>query len=305
LSDFGLALRPELYANKEILDFVRHADDAGNISHVFFPDIPDGNEPIELSMASLAVTNRVKIGSGVLRLMEHDPNILARRLQTIQFLSGNRFVLGIGAGSSGPNPGQTIERMFSLLENTRRSFTSNDLVKFPDVFVAALKPLMATKSIEHADGLLLNFCSPEYAKRLTDKLDLGKTSKNIACYIKIFFARKNEDADKLLIEEFAKYDKIPQYHKMFENDGVSDLITWAKEGLSDGSVRIPERLKRICLSNPSTAELSSLLVEFRGSGINLPCVYPYFSIGEGFGFKRQAMNLISEACRPFVRKRSK
>jgi hypothetical protein len=46
LNEFGLALRPELYGNKEILDFVRLADGSGNISHVFFPDIPNGNEPI-------------------------------------------------------------------------------------------------------------------------------------------------------------------------------------------------------------------------------------------------------------------
>lgn len=297
MNEFGLALRPELYGANEILDFVRLADGSGNISHVFFSDIPNGNEPIELSTASLAVTKRIKVGSGVIRLKEHDPNILARRLQTIQFLSGNRFVLGMGAGTPGPSPAQTIESMFSLLANTKRSFSSNGAVKFPEVLVAALKPLMAKKSIELADGILLNFCSPDYAKRLTDKLDLKNTSKSIACYIKIFFARKKEDADKLLIEEFAKYDKFPPYHKMFENDRVSDLITSAILRLSDGRVEVPDMLKGICLSNPSTAELSSLLAEFRRSGISLPCVYPYFSADEGSDFKKQTMNLISEACR--------
>lgn len=292
MNEFGLALRPELYGNNEIFDFVRLADSSGDISHVLFPDIPYGNDPIELSTASLAVSKRIQVGSGVLRLTEHDPNILARRLQTIQFLSGNRFVLGIGTGAPGPNPAQTIDQMFSLLATIKRSFSSNGVVKFPSVFVAALKPRMATKSIEHADGLLLNFCSPRYAKRLTDELDLKNTSKSIACYIKVFFSRRKEDADKLLIEEFAKYDKFPQYHKMFENDHVSDSITSAKLGLSTGRVQVPDMLKRICLSNPSTSELSSLVVEFRRSGINLPCVYPYFSVGESYEFKKQTMNLI-------------
>jgi len=294
LDEFGLALRPELYGKNEVLDFVRLADESRNISHVFFPDIPNGNEPIELSTASLTVTRRIKVGSGVLRLAEHDPNILARRLQTIQSLSGNRFVLGIGAGSTGPKPGPTIERMFSVLEGTKKSFGSNDVVKFPDVFVAALKPLMALRSIEHADGLLLNFCSPEYARQLVNKLNRA-ISKDIACYIKIFFARNHENADKLLIEEFAKYDTYPQYHKMFEKDGVSDSITSAKKGLFEGHLQVPEKLKRISLSNPTADELSSLLIEFRRSRINLPCVYPYFSLAENHEFKRQAMTLISES----------
>ena len=296
MNEFGLALRPELYRNSEIFDFVRLADASGNISHVFFPDIANGNEPIELSTASLAITKRIKVGSGVLRLTEHDPNILARRLQTIQFLSANRFVLGIGTGTPGQNPAQTIERMFSVLAETKRSFSSHGAANFPDVFIAALKPLMARKSIEIAEGLLLNFCSPAYAKRLADRLGLKDSSKRIACYIKIFFARKKEDAESLLIEEFAKYDKFPHYHKMFENDHVSELIASAKLGLSQGHISVPEMLTRICLSNPDTAELNSLLVEFRRSGINLPCVYPYFSVSESSELKTQAMKLISDAC---------
>jgi hypothetical protein len=187
--------------------------------------------------------------------------------------------------------------MFSSLEKTKGRFisSSDGVVKFPEVFVAALKPLMATKSIEHADGLLLNYCSPEYAEGLVNKLGLRQTCKSVACYVKIFFAGHQETADKLLIEEFARYDRFPEYHKMFESEGISDTITSAKERLSDGRTQVPERLKRVSLSNPSADELSSLLVEFRRSGINLPCVLPYFIIGESSEFKRQAVNLVFES----------
>ena len=125
MNDFGLVLRSELYTSKEVLEFARLADDSEHISHLLFPDIPNGYESIELSTASLALTKRIKVGTGVLRLAEYNPELLARRLQTIQFLSGNRFVLGIGAGSPGPKPGQTIARMFSSLEKTKESFISS------------------------------------------------------------------------------------------------------------------------------------------------------------------------------------
>ncbi len=309
---FGLALRSELYSPKEIIDFARLADGSSEISHLFFPDIPIGSESIELSVASLAVTKRVRIGSGVLRLLEHDPKILARRLETIQKISRNRFVLGIGVGSPGPRPGETIEAMFAQLEDTKKRFESSDSfssdikeeLKFPEVFIATLRAGMARRSISRADGLLLNFCSPRYAQRLISSLDSyakeEETSRNVsfACYVKVFFAKDQQAADKLLIEEFVKYDSFSQYHKMFEEDGVASLIEASRERLSTNQrIEIPSRLKEICLSNPSKEELGEMLQRFRKAGIDLPCAYPYFAPNEVNEYKIEVMKMILESIR--------
>jgi alkanesulfonate monooxygenase SsuD/methylene tetrahydromethanopterin reductase-like flavin-dependent oxidoreductase (luciferase family) len=313
MNKFALALRSELYTTREITDFARLADESNEISHVFFPDIPSGLESIELSAASLAMTERVRIGSGVLRPLEHDPKILARRLVTIQSLCGNRFVLGIGVGSPGPSPGETVRRMFAQLEDTKKIFESsshNLNLKFPEVFVAALREGMARRSIKHADGLLLNFCSPQHAKRLTSQLaDSTSKSENgdhsssssgkvtLACYVKIFFAKDQQRADRLLIEEFVKYDSFPQYHKMFEEDGVASLIKETREQLSttEGEYKIPSRLQEISLSNPNKDELREMLEEFRRAGIGLPCVYPYFVADEDRGYKTNVIKMIIES----------
>jgi Luciferase-like monooxygenase len=297
LREIALALRSELYNPNEIVEFSKLADAAKNISHVFFPDIPNGQESLELSTACLVQTKRIKIGSGVLRLSEHDPRVFSRRVSTVQWLSGNRFVLGIGTGSPGTNPGQTIQKMFSTLENTKKSFPAkfnNQLIAFPEVFVAALKAGIAIKSIERADGLILNFCSPSYCERLVARLtNTRQNAKKIVCYVKIFYSEKDSIAERLLVEEFVKYDRLPHYHAMFERDDVSQSIASVREDISKGSITIPEKLKKISLPNPSIAELSDLVERFRNSGINLPCIYPYFRIDESSAFKSDVIKKIA------------
>ena len=297
LGQIALALRSELYNPSEIVEFSKLADASNNVSHIFFPDIPNAQESIELCSLCFAGTKRIIIGSGVLRLLEHDPRIFSRRVATVQWISGNRFVLGIGTGSPGINPGQTIQKMFSVLEETRKCFPSkfnNEPLSFPDVLVASLKSGVAIKSIGLVDGLILNFCSPEYSQELISKVtEAGGPMKKTVCYVKIFYSEKDSIAERLLAEEFVKYDRLPQYHTMFERNKVAEAIASIREELSKESIVIPEGLKKISLANPSSGELSNLIEKFRKSGVNLPCVYPYFSSNENVEFKRAILKEIT------------
>jgi alkanesulfonate monooxygenase SsuD/methylene tetrahydromethanopterin reductase-like flavin-dependent oxidoreductase (luciferase family) len=297
LKKIALALRSELYKPEEILEFAKSADSSKNISHIFFPDIPNAQESIELCSVTLATTKQIKIGSGVLRLSEHDPIIFSRRIATIQWVSDNRFVLGIGTGSPGINPNQTIQEMFSILEEIKKRFPGkfNDQpITIPDVLVASLGSGIAIKSIGHADGLILNFCSPAYSEKLLSRVkNAGGKMKTIVCYVKIFYSEKDSTAERLLAEEFVKYDRLPQYHAMFEKDGVAEQIASMRNGLSKEYLVIPNSLKRICLANPSSGELSEMIERFRSSGVNVPCVYPYFRFNESTEFKKRTIEEIT------------
>jgi len=98
-----------------------------------------------------------------------------------------------------------------------------------------------------------------------------------------------------LIEEFANYDANPQYHDMFVHDGVADDIRSASRSLSSKrSLEIPDSLYEISLANPSVEQLQKLVNKFRTAGINLPCVYPYFSPHDETSFKTDVMKQILE-----------
>jgi probable F420-dependent oxidoreductase len=55
-------------------------------------------DPLDTLAFLAAHTSRVMLGAGVIVLPHHNPIMLAKRVATLQTLSGNRFVLGIGVG---------------------------------------------------------------------------------------------------------------------------------------------------------------------------------------------------------------
>ena len=65
-------------------------------------ELPDDfyrfHDPLECLSAVAAVTTRLVLGTSTLVLPDHDPILLAKRVATLDHLSGGRVVLGVGAG---------------------------------------------------------------------------------------------------------------------------------------------------------------------------------------------------------------
>lgn len=55
-------------------------------------------DPFASSAAAAAVTERIKIGTSISLINQHDPITLAKAVATIDWISGGRFLFGVGAG---------------------------------------------------------------------------------------------------------------------------------------------------------------------------------------------------------------
>src|SRR3984885_5996455 len=86
-----------------ITDFARRVEAAG------FPGIWTGDslgrgratlDSLQVLTALAAVTRKVELGIAVLQLPLRNPVELAHRVQTLQALSNNRLILGVGSGST-------------------------------------------------------------------------------------------------------------------------------------------------------------------------------------------------------------
>src|SRR5205807_7658750 len=151
------ALRPGLFSPQEIRETAVALELSDRVSRIFVPDMRVGYESLEIAASILALTKRVHSGSGVIRLLEHDPQLLTRRVQTLQALSSGRLILGVGTGPPGPQPGKTVSAMFERLDELKKGFTSFPQgVKPPEIYVATLKQGIARRAAVKADGLLLN-----------------------------------------------------------------------------------------------------------------------------------------------------
>ena len=74
--------------------------------------------------AAAAVTSRLRLGTGICLLTEHDPICLAKEVATLDLISGGRFELGIGAGWNAEemeNHGTAFKDRFKVMEDRARA----------------------------------------------------------------------------------------------------------------------------------------------------------------------------------------
>jgi alkanesulfonate monooxygenase SsuD/methylene tetrahydromethanopterin reductase-like flavin-dependent oxidoreductase (luciferase family) len=297
VDSIALALRPGVHSPKEIVLISKMLAEYDDISTIFVPDIPGGFESIEIATAALSNCERLHIGSGVIRILEHDDASLFRRLETIQTISENRFVLGVGTGNVASRPKDVIKGLLGKLQALKNHFTKSLPVKRPRTYIATLRPSIARMVAGHSDGLILNFCSAEFAKALiANYRDTFSGDTDFACYLKVFYSRKLASAQELMVSEFSRYNRLPNYHKLFVRDMVANEIESSDERLQRGETLSPDsRLFEICLANPSSDDLRRYVSKFRAAGITLPCIYPYFSSAEDFGFRSETIRTIADS----------
>ena len=75
-------------------------------------------DPFVALAAAAAVTERLKVGTGVSLVIEHDPIVLAKQVASLDHLSSGRFLFGIGGGwnrEEMENHGTAYETRWSLL----------------------------------------------------------------------------------------------------------------------------------------------------------------------------------------------
>jgi probable F420-dependent oxidoreductase len=136
-------------------------------------------DPFLVLTAAAAVTTRLRLGTGIALVANHDPITLAKQIATLDRISGGRFLLGVGAGWNKEeieNPGVEFEtrwrRAIEHLEAMRAIWTQDEAgfagkwVSFdpiwswpkpvqkphPPILLGTLQP--SALVIRHADGWL-------------------------------------------------------------------------------------------------------------------------------------------------------
>jgi Coenzyme F420-dependent N5,N10-methylene tetrahydromethanopterin reductase and related flavin-dependent oxidoreductases len=263
--DTGLALRSEVFEPSLIWKIAPKLDEQ-SFASVWFPDVA-GFDSLELVALTLGATSRITAATGVLRFHEHDPAHMARRVITLNSASSGRLILGVGTGAM--HGGEAVKGVRSWVESLRKLAGAET-----KVFVAALRKSMFTAASLYADGALLNFCSPQHVLHLRENLRQARKGFLTACYIKLFYSRKEFAARRMFFDEFLKYDSYPHYHKLFEELGAAESIQRIKSS-ENPSRDLEEPLLSIARYNPDKEEVRELVDEFRRSGVELPIVYPY------------------------------
>jgi probable F420-dependent oxidoreductase len=97
------------------------------------PEYSHTLDPFVALGAIAAVTERLKVGTGVCLVIERDPIVTAKEVATLDHLSGGRFLFGVGAGwnieemrNHGTDPSTRFRRMRESVEAMKAIWTRDE-----------------------------------------------------------------------------------------------------------------------------------------------------------------------------------
>jgi alkanesulfonate monooxygenase SsuD/methylene tetrahydromethanopterin reductase-like flavin-dependent oxidoreductase (luciferase family) len=283
----GLALRDPL-PWPQLRQAVETAEDTG-YEAVFVPEIA-GREAFATLAAFAQATSRVMVGTGVVSARSRSAETTAMAAATVQDLSDGRFVLGVGSGSrSGPEttgPLDLVEHYLLRVRELLSRDSKDHLELLPGapipIWVAALGDRMVGLGGRIADGVLLNWCTPDRvraARRLVgesaESAGRDPASVTIAVYVRACLGLEEAVAMAALKEMAGRYAAIPHYRRQFESMGLGDEARLGAKAFQAGRADdVPERLVRSVAVIGDRNDALRRFADYREAGADLVICYP-------------------------------
>jgi alkanesulfonate monooxygenase SsuD/methylene tetrahydromethanopterin reductase-like flavin-dependent oxidoreductase (luciferase family) len=292
---------------EKALDRVRLADglgfDATYVTHIA------GRDSLTVLAAYAGVSQRLRLGTGVVPIFSRSPATMAQTAATIDEISGGRMVLGLGVSHK-----VTVEnwhcariekpvtqmREYALavrailrgedppeaeFYSTRFRFMGIEPRPELPIKIAALSPRMIRLAGEIADGVMLWLCGPTYIREVVvpelraAREGAGKSMDgfDVVAAVPVALTDDPEAARASMRQDLIPYASLPFYRAMLERSGFGDDLAAFDAGMQAGDV---ERAKA-GLSDRMLQELSGIgtadevragVQRYVDAGASSPCV---------------------------------
>jgi F420-dependent oxidoreductase-like protein len=289
------------------LDRARLADELG-FDSVFTTHIA-GRDSLSLLMAYASVTERVRLGTGVVPIFSRTPASMAQTAATIDEFAGGRMVLGIGVshkvtvenwyGARIEKPVTQMREYATILRAIFRGeappegeffsthFQFMGYAARPDVpiYIAALSPNMLRLAGEIGDGVMLWLCSPDYIRDVVvpsvregrERAGKSLDGFEIVPAITVALADDVEAAHATMRQELVPYSSLPFYRAMLERSGFGDDLAAFDEGMQAGDVErakagLSDRLLESLAGLGSADEVRGAVERYRDAGATWPSI---------------------------------
>jgi alkanesulfonate monooxygenase SsuD/methylene tetrahydromethanopterin reductase-like flavin-dependent oxidoreductase (luciferase family) len=209
-------------------------------------------------------TSELEVGVGIAPIWTRTPAQLAMACAALQEASDGRFLLGLGVshpGTMGPWHDVEVRRPLTaaseLLEIQRRLFADGSAdvsgevlsARFrldvsprplrPTTYLAAMGPRMLALAGQAADGVLLNWSSPDEVVRAGERVraaasDAGRDGSHVATYVRVAVAADRAAARAALAQQVGQYAALPAYASHFERQGFGATVEAVRSAYRDG-----------------------------------------------------------------------
>jgi F420-dependent oxidoreductase-like protein len=289
------------------LDRVRLADELG-LDSVFTTHIA-GRDSLSMLMAYASVTERVRLGTGVVPIFSRTPAAMAQTAATIDEFSGGRMVLGIGVshrvtvenwyGGTIEKPVTQMREYAGIVRAIFRGeapaegdffsthFQFMGYAARPDlpIYVAALSPNMLRLAGEIGDGVMLWLCNPDYIRDVVvpsvragrERVGKSLDGFDIVPAVTVALTDDPDAARATMRQELVTYASLPFYRAMLERSGFADDLAAFDEGMQDGDVErakagLSDRLLEALAGIGSADDVRAAVERYRDAGAISPCI---------------------------------
>ena len=289
------------------LDRARLADELG-FDSVFTTHVA-GRDSLSLLVAYASVTERVRLGTGVVPIFSRAPASMAQTAATIDEFAGGRMVLGIGVshqvtvenwyGGKIEKPVTQMREYATILRAIFRGepppegefFTTRfqfmGYAARPDlaIYIAALSPNMLRLAGEIGDGVMLWLCNPDYIRDVVvpsvraGRERAGKSLEgfDIVPAVTVALADDVEAMRATMRQELVPYASLPFYRAMLERSGFADDLAAFDDGMQAGDVErakagLSDRLLTSLAGLGSADEIRGAVERYREAGATSPSI---------------------------------
>ncbi|GBC72207.1 Putative coenzyme F420-dependent oxidoreductase [archaeon HR03] len=304
--ELGLCIRSVDLTPQQFIEVAKRAEELG-YSSLWMTEEMSRASPITLAAAALH-TKRIKLGAAILNIFARTPMATAMEAATLQELSQNRFILGLGVGGPdisrkghGADISNPVQKMSEYIEIVRKFLTGERLnyagrhyrvdgvrlwIKQPrptEIYLAALNPQMLTLAGAKADGLILNLFDPRAAEYVHKAINKGlKNSHDQNRPFKKFSfvlaaASSEPEYFSALKRSVAFYLSSPAYRRIMREAGHGEAVErFATVLETRGREAAVETIDDDVVESVSVIcdrDVSDQLERYRKAGVT-PLIYP-------------------------------
>ena len=299
----GFSLGP-LLSMDDLLRCAKMADQQQNIDSLWIPE-SWGRESFSSLGAISQITKNVRLGTSIIGIYSRTPAITAMAATTLDMLSGNRTVIGLGASTPaivenwhGVHFDMPARRMKEYIELVRlmtqgekvnysgKFFKINNFKmlhqpqrKHIPIFMAAVNKKMISIASDLADGILLYLRPFDELNKIAYELKQAKKGKvfEIACsFICAVSNKEPQKARDRAAVTLAFYVAVGKYYSNFLAENgfkaeVQEIIEeYKKSGAETAAKFVSDKMLSSLAICGSSEECRESLSKFVSTGITLP-----------------------------------
>ena len=289
------------------LERVKRADELGfeaaYVTHIA------GRDSLSVLAAYASVTERIKLGTGVVPIFSRAPVTMAQAAATIDEFSGGRMVLGLGVShkvtvetwydAEISKPVSQMREYVSVVRailageappegeffNTRFQFMGYQARADLPIKIAALSPNMLRLAGEIGDGVMLWLCNPDYVRDVViphvqqgrERAGKDLNGFDIVAAVPVGLTDDPDAARDRMRDQFLTYASLPFYRAMLEGSGFGDDLKAFDEGMQAGDVErakagLSDAMIESLAGIGGPDEVRGAVERYRDAGTISPCI---------------------------------